>query len=197
MTKRPLVVEPILSSDRTRWRLPRVPAPQRAEGARRMPKRILVVEDDAGIARQVRTVLEADGYDVMQADTLGTARLCLAAAALPQLAVLDVMLPDGDGVDFCHEMKATWPALPVLLTSERLSADARADALATGCVALMPKPFDLETLDLVIRIAVGDLPDRRCRPREGAACPACDVMLTATVTPRSRGGSGHARGSTT
>lgn len=157
-----------LPSDGPRRDLSSLTASRRAEEGPPMPKRILVVEDDAATARVVETVLAAHGYHVMHADTLAAARLRLATAVAPRLAVLDVALPDGDGIEFCHELKATWPALPVLLTSERLSAGACADARATGCVALMPKPFDLDTLVLAIRIGVGDVADRRRLPRENA-----------------------------
>ncbi len=145
--------------------------PDAASGSicrRRSPKRILVVEDEADVAQCVQTLLEADGYEVMQAATLAAARRWIEAAVPPHLAVLDVRLPDGGGIEFSHEVRAAWPTLPVILTSGRLSAAACADARATGCVALLPKPFDLDTLDLVIRIAVGDAPDRRGRPRAHA-----------------------------
>lgn len=107
--------------------------------------RILVVEDNPGIAQVLRGLLEMQGYQVDHAGTLADALRKIRAA---DLTVLDVILPDGNALDLCRLVRAT-PELarhPILLLSARGSATDRARGLKAGADDYLAKPFDAEEL---------------------------------------------------
>jgi diguanylate cyclase (GGDEF)-like protein len=112
---------------------------------------ILVVDDDADIARFIEVNLRLEGFTVDVAVS-GTAALTAIAGGVPDLVLLDVMMPDLDGIEVCRRLRAS-PAtanLPViLLTAKGLSAD-KVVGLAAGADDYVIKPFD--TLELVARI---------------------------------------------
>ena len=101
--------------------------------------RILIVEDEAEIRRFVRRTLEADGYEPCEAD--GVQRgLIEAGSRRPDLVVLDLGLPDGDGVDLIRELR-TWSAVPVIVLSARSSESDKIEALDAGADDYLVKPF--------------------------------------------------------
>ena len=71
-----------------------------------MTARILLIDDDARLTTMLGDYLFANGYDVDSADSLAAGRARLNGGALPDAVVLDLMLPDGDGLDFCRELRA-------------------------------------------------------------------------------------------
>ncbi|HEX7126346.1 MAG TPA: response regulator [Thermodesulfobacteriota bacterium] len=111
-----------------------------------MATRILVVEDEPDIATILTLMLETAGYEVAVAQTLGSARHVLAESTPPALTLLDVALPDGNGLDLCHVLRRRWPEHPILvLTALADPATARA-ATAAGCPEVIVKPFDPDTV---------------------------------------------------
>src|SRR3989344_1273630 len=86
-----------------------------------LPTHILIVEDEADIRRFVRQTLESEGHTVHEAATLQRG-LIEAGTRRPDLVVLDLGLPDGDGVDLIRDLR-TWSAMPVIVLSDR-SAEA-------------------------------------------------------------------------
>ena len=113
------------------------------------PKRIvLVVDDDAPIRRVVRTVLEADGFEVVEAAD-GQAALMLLEAIMgkgPDAVVLDVMMPGIDGIEVCRRIDHS--RIRVLMLSARDDADTKARATEAGCDGYLTKPFSaIELLD--------------------------------------------------
>lgn len=101
--------------------------------------RIVVVEDDADIRRFVRVALESEGHDVTEA--AGVQRgLVEAGTWRPDLVVLDLGLPDGDGVDFIREFR-TWSSAPVLVLSARTGERDKVRALDAGADDYLVKPF--------------------------------------------------------
>ncbi len=101
--------------------------------------RVLVVEDDADIRRFVRLALEAEGHEAFEAD--GVQRgLIDAGTRRPDLVVLDLGLPDGDGVDFIRELR-TWSAAPVIVLSARSTEADKIAALDAGADDYLVKPF--------------------------------------------------------
>ena len=101
--------------------------------------RVLVVEDDADIRRFVRLALEAEGHEAFEAD--GVRRgLIDAGTRRPDLVVLDLGLPDGDGVDFIRELR-TWSAAPVIVLSARSTEADKIAALDAGADDYLVKPF--------------------------------------------------------
>lgn len=100
---------------------------------------ILVIEDDATIRHFVRLTLEAEGHQVHEADTLRRG-LIEAGTRRPDLVVLDLGLPDGDGVDFIREFR-TWSTTPVIVLSARSAEADKIDALDAGADDYLVKPF--------------------------------------------------------
>jgi two-component system, OmpR family, response regulator len=108
---------------------------------------LLIVEDDLDTAVMLRLVFQ-QGYRVTLAGDLAQARAALAAAGLPNLVLLDVMLPDGDGRDFCRALKGRHPQIAVILMTAYARAGVVIEAHAHACGAdgFAPKPFDVEAL---------------------------------------------------
>src|SRR5437763_7509644 len=85
-------------------------------------KKILVVEDDFSIAEVITELLEAEGYRVSHAPNAATAEE-LIEQFRPDLVILDIMLPDTDGLLLCTELRARWPAPVVLLSATQRKSD--------------------------------------------------------------------------
>jgi two-component system KDP operon response regulator KdpE len=101
--------------------------------------RILVVEDEAEIRRFVRWTLEAEGHEVHEAD--GVKRgLIEAGTRRPDLVVLDLGLPDGDGVDLIRDLRK-WSNVPVIVLSARSGEADKIAALDAGADDYLVKPF--------------------------------------------------------
>lgn len=105
---------------------------------------VLLVEDEQVIRRFVRTALEDEGCRVHEADTLQRG-LLEAGTRKPDLIILDLGLPDGDGVDFIRDLR-TWSNLPVLVLSARVEEDDKVAALDAGADDYLIKPFGLAEL---------------------------------------------------
>ena len=101
--------------------------------------RVLIVEDEADIRRFVRLALESDGHKVFEADGVKRA-LIEAGTRRPDLVVLDLGLPDGDGVDFIRDLRG-WSAIPVIVLSARSAEADKIAALDAGADDYLVKPF--------------------------------------------------------
>jgi two-component system KDP operon response regulator KdpE len=106
--------------------------------------RILVVEDELEIRRFVTHALERDGFDVVEAQTLERG-LIEAKSRRPEMVVLDLGLPDGDGVDLIRELR-TWSDVPVLILSARADEPDKVRALDAGADDYLVKPFGVNEL---------------------------------------------------
>jgi two-component system, OmpR family, KDP operon response regulator KdpE len=104
--------------------------------------RILVVDDEAPIRRFLRVALEAEGYGVIEA---GTARegLAVAARETPALVVLDLGLPDADGLSVLRDLRG-WSPVPVLILSVRADEAEKVAALDAGAQDYVVKPFGMK-----------------------------------------------------
>lgn len=127
-----------------------------------MSERILVVEDDARLARMLGEYLRNQGYAVSQAATGAQALERLGADAL-DAAVLDLMLPDMDGLDVCRKLRER-SDLPVLMLTARGDAIDRIIGLEIGADDYLPKPF--EPRELLARLRA--ILRRRKAPATGA-----------------------------
>lgn len=108
-------------------------------------EQILIVEDDNGLNRGLCRALEQAGREILSCYNLRTARGQLSSGTI-SLILLDVNLPDGNGVDFLREVKAGNPALPViLLTANDTDLDI-VDGLEQGADDYITKPFSLSVL---------------------------------------------------
>jgi two-component system KDP operon response regulator KdpE len=111
--------------------------------------RVLVVDDEPQILRALRINLHARQYDVVTAGT-GRGALDAAADAHPDLVILDLGLPDLDGVDVIRSLR-TWTQVPIVILSGRMNSAAKVDALDAGADDYVTKPFSVEELLARIR----------------------------------------------
>lgn len=111
--------------------------------------RVLIVEDERQIRRFVRTALEAGGCHVFEAETRGQG-LIDAGSHRPELVILDLGLPDGDGVQFVRDFRA-WSSAPVLVLSARSTEHDKIGVLDAGADDYLTKPFSVGELMARVR----------------------------------------------
>ena len=114
----------------------------------RRGQRVLIIEDEPGLAESVRYALETEGFDVIVAAT-GTAGLDLARSAGPDLILLDLMLPELSGLDVCRQIRSDSDVPIIMLTAKDSEAD-KVAGLELGADDYMTKPFS--TRELIARI---------------------------------------------
>lgn len=119
--------------------------------------RVLVVDDDDALLRALRISLSARGYRVETARS-GAEGLQRAAAAPPEVVVLDLGLPDLDGLEVCRRIRA-WSDVPIIVLSAAGAEARKVAALDGGADDYVTKPFGLAELDARLRVAI------RHRPR--------------------------------
>lgn len=115
--------------------------------------RILVVDDELEVRLVLREFLSARGYEVTLADG-GAKALAILDEADPQVVLLDVTMPDMDGVETLKALLEARPALPVIMVTANADIGTTSKLLALGAADYIPKPFDLEYLDQAISIQV-------------------------------------------
>ncbi|GAB3964037.1 hypothetical protein GCM10027615_05740 [Plantactinospora veratri] len=135
--------------------------------------RILLVEDDARVAGAMAAALSRRGYDVERA---GTAAAALAAAPC-DLVLLDLTLPDGDGVEVCRALRQRSAQLGIIAVTARGEERDRVIGLRMGADDYVVKPFSMAELEArivaVLRRARAGAPDRRSSrsARSGSTSP--------------------------
>lgn len=129
----------------------------------------LLIEDEVPIRRFVRAALEAEGWQVFEAENVQSG-LSQAATRTPDLLVVDLGLPDGDGVDLIRDVRA-WSNVPILVLSARHGEQVKVAALDAGADDYLTKPFGVAELLARVRAnlrrhrtslpasAQGDTPD--------------------------------------
>ena len=137
------------------------------------PTRILVIDDEAPIRRFLRVPLEAEGHSVTEA---ATAREGILAAAResPGLIILDLGLPDADGLTVLREVRS-WSAVPVLILSVRSDEAGKVAALDAGAQDYVVKPFGVKELMARIRSLLRD--------RGGPAAPTIIEVADLRIDP--------------
>ena len=130
------------------------------------PARILVVEDDPLILRFVRQALEEEGHQVFDTDTVKRG-LIEAGTRRPDLLILDLGLPDGDGVDLLRDLRG-WSQLPVIVLSARSAEADKIEALDAGADDYLVKPFSVGELLARVRAAL--------RRRDSSGAQAASVV---------------------
>ena len=106
---------------------------------------ILVVEDDAAMRRGLEDNLEIDGYNVVCAATVRDGHAA-AAEKDPDLILLDVMLPDGDGINLCKQLRAEGHTQPIIMVTAKGEEMNKVSALEIGADDYVVKPFSLREL---------------------------------------------------
>lgn len=117
-----------------------------------MKPRILLIEDDKSIERFIGTVLEANDYQVISAQN-GRVGYALVTSYCPDLIILDLGLPDMDGMDIITEVR-TWSQVPIIVVSARSRERDKVDALDAGADDYLTKPFGISELMARIRTAL-------------------------------------------
>ncbi len=113
---------------------------------------MLIVEDDREIRRFVRAALEAEGYRVHEADTLQRG-LIEAGTRKPDVIVLDLGLPDGDGVTLVRDVRG-WSSVPIIVLSARVDESDKVAALDAGADDYLVKPFGVAELLARVRASL-------------------------------------------
>ncbi len=114
--------------------------------------RVLVVEDDKSIRNFFRTILEANNYDVIMADT-GTEAYSMITSQCPDVVILDLGLPDMDGIKILKSVRE-WSSMPIIVVSARTHERDKVEALDLGADDYITKPFGTSELLARIRNAI-------------------------------------------
>jgi len=117
---------------------------------------ILIIDDDPDLLSVCRVGLVALGHELQTAET-GSDGLTEAALRHPDVIVLDLGLPDLDGLDVCKRIR-TWSQVPIIVLSADSSEDRKVDALNDGADDYMTKPFGMRELDARLRVALRHRP---------------------------------------
>jgi two-component system response regulator MprA len=112
--------------------------------------RLLVVDDDRGLRDVLRRALTLSGYEVRLAET-GSEALSQIASGAPDAVVLDIGLPDIDGLDVCRLLRREGNRVPVLMLTARDAVSDRIDGLDAGADDYLVKPFDVDELRARLR----------------------------------------------
>ena len=115
-------------------------------------ERILIIEDEKSISHFISTVLTNNGYETMQART-GSEAQSMISSHCPDLIILDLGLPDMDGMDILRQLR-DWSSLPVVVVSARSHEKDKVRALDMGADDYLTKPFGTDELLARVRTAI-------------------------------------------
>jgi CheY-like chemotaxis protein len=121
--------------------------------------KVLVVDDEPEVRQVLQEFLASRGYDVSVAGG-GLEALALVESVKPDLVLLDVAMPDIDGVETLRQIVEMQPSLPVIMVTANADIGVTSKLLALGAVDYVPKPFDLDYLDQAVSIQVTAAQDR-------------------------------------
>ena len=141
--------------------------------------RILVVDDDPAILRAVGRGLAGRGYAVSSAADAATALLS-AREGRPEVILLDLVLPDGDGIDLCRQIRA-FSDVPIIVLSADGDDAKKVEALDEGADDYLTKPFSMEELQARVRAALRRAPSHVNSARLGAGNVVLDVETHAVT----------------
>ena len=118
----------------------------------KLKDKVLVVEDEQNISNFISTVLTANGFDVLMAQT-GAEAISMITSHCPDLIILDLGLPDMDGMNILKEVRS-WSNLPIIVVSARTHESDKVTALDFGADDYIEKPFGTSELLARIRTAI-------------------------------------------
>jgi two-component system KDP operon response regulator KdpE len=153
---------------------------EQAQATVAKPPRVLVVDDEPQILRALKVVLREAGFETVAAETAAQA-LDLAAVKPPDAAIIDLVLPDGDGVEVTRSLRE-WSQMPILVLSAVGEEEQKVRALEAGADDYITKPFG--TRELVARLQAAL---RRTAPAEDEPTIAVDgleIDLAARIVRR-------------
>ncbi|WKZ83731.1 MAG: response regulator transcription factor [Acidimicrobiia bacterium] len=144
-----------------------------------MMSKVLVVEDDAAVRRSVERALGFEGYEVVTAED-GRAGLAAAAMSFPDVIVLDVMMPNMDGLETCRRLREAGDRTPILMLTARHEVADRVAGLDAGADDYLVKPFGVEELlarvRALLRRASPEDPSERIRVADLVLDPAARTV---------------------
>ena len=112
-------------------------------------RRILIAEDDRAVRQSLERTLRLEGYDAVAVNT-GAQAVDAVTADTPDLVILDVMMPDMDGLTACRTLRPKFPELPILMLTARHEVGDRVAGLEAGADDYLVKPY--ATVELIARI---------------------------------------------
>lgn len=112
--------------------------------------RILIVDDDRATSAGMADVVEEWGYEAEVSDDLSGAWKSIQKL-IPDVALLDLKLPDGSGLDLLKQIKEDYPDIPVIILTGHATVDSAVDALKEGAEDYLTKPVDLSRLEVMLR----------------------------------------------
>ena len=142
---------------------------------------VLVVDDERAVRNALRRAFTLAGYDVAEADG-GQAALSTLARSSPDLVVLDVLMPDVDGLEVCRRLRASGDRTPVLMLTARETVADRVAGLDAGADDYVVKPFDLDELLARVRALL-----RRSSNGDTSLLRFADVSLDRGAREAARG----------
>jgi two-component system KDP operon response regulator KdpE len=113
--------------------------------------KVLVIDDDPALLKVLRIALTATGHEV-NTSTTGAGGIAQAAFSPPEAVVLDLGLPDADGVDVCRSIRE-WSDAPIIVLSADGTEERKVEALDAGADDYMTKPFGMKELTARLRVA--------------------------------------------
>lgn len=149
-----------------------------------MTPRVVVIEDETQILQFVSDALEEAGCQVFQAGT-ATQGLVEAGTRKPDLVILDLGLPDRDGVEVVRDVR-TWSGLPILILSARSAENDKIEALDAGADDYLTKPFGVG--ELLARVRALLRRNTRLAETEGTSISFGDILLDRARRTASRNG---------
>lgn len=119
--------------------------------------KILVIEDYTDTRELLSVLLHQQGYQVLQARS-GPEGLLAACGALPDLVIMDLALPEMDGIEVARRIRETagLSHVPIIIVSAYLTPEVQAEIRAAGCAEMFGKPYDFDSLLETIRITLGE-----------------------------------------
>jgi two-component system KDP operon response regulator KdpE len=132
--------------------------------------KVLVCDDEQQILRALRVILRDGGFEALPASTMEEA-LDVAAVSRPDAAIIDLVLPDGDGIELCRRLRE-WSDMPLIVLSAVGDEDAKVRALAAGADDYVTKPFGPRELVARLRANL-----RRTEPEPEAAVIEADGLV--------------------
>jgi CheY-like chemotaxis protein len=123
------------------------------------PGKVLVVDDEPEVRQVLIEFLSSRGYDVTPA-ARGADAVAIVEKDKPDLVLLDVSMPEMDGVETLRRINAIAPDLAVIMVTANADIGVTSKLLALGAVDYVPKPFDLDYLDQAVSIQVTAAQDR-------------------------------------
>lgn len=152
----------------------------RVEGA---SARVIVIEDDAEVALVIKEGLVANGFSVTHAPTIGQGRSMLADSEW-DVIVLDLMLPDGSGLELANSLRRSGNETPILMLTARDTVEQRVEGFRQGADDYLCKPFDVDELSARLGAIV-----RRARTSDRQKLRYADIELDLLTRKVTRNGS--------